>query len=202
MATLRTPVIVLAAGNSGRLGRPKQLLPFREGSLLSSALNAAVKLSPGDVYLVLGANSDRILPALGSISLNLVFNPEWKEGIASSIRNGLLEAVSARPADQAILAVCDQPFLTAAHLHALVKHAETSGKGIVASCYNAIPGTPVLFTSRYFTDLLNLQGDDGARKLFPIFAEDMAEVPFSLGAIDIDTQEDYERLQKHDRRPV
>jgi molybdenum cofactor cytidylyltransferase len=110
--------------------------------------------------------------------------------------------VSLRPADQVILAVCDQPFLTAGHLRELVRSAETSGKGIVASRYDGIPGTPVLFKSNYFPDLLNLQGDYGAKKLFPVFAGDMATVPFALGSIDIDTPGDYERLQKHDHRQV
>jgi len=93
-----------------------------------------------------------------------------------------------------IIAVSDQPFVTATLFSDLIKIVENTSKGIAASSYDNTLGTPVLFQKQYFEHLLNLKGSEGAKKLLKLFKEDVAKVPFPLGRIDIDTKEDYANL--------
>jgi molybdenum cofactor cytidylyltransferase len=90
--------------------------------------------------------------------------------------------------------VCDQPFASASLLNDLIAAHEETLKGIIASGYNNTLGTPVLFNKKYFDDLLKLQGAEGAKKIIMKYADDVATVPFPMGAVDIDTIEDYDSL--------
>jgi molybdenum cofactor cytidylyltransferase len=92
------------------------------------------------------------------------------------------------------IVVCDQPFVNATLLHQLIAQQIITGKGIIASTYDNTAGTPVLFNKIYFADLLALQGQEGAKKILQEYTDDLALVPFPLGALDIDTAEDYQQL--------
>ncbi len=99
-----------------------------------------------------------------------------------------------------IIAVCDQPFVSSAIFKQLYEQQEKTVKHIVASSYADTIGTPALFTQKYFDALMSLQGEEGAKKILKANAEDVATIDFPQGAIDIDTQKDYDNLldrQKH-----
>lgn len=188
-------VIVLAAGKSERLGYPKQLLKYGTSNLLNHSLQIAGEIAGLNTVLVLGANAAIIFPQLQALGATIVQNPDWEEGIASSIRMGLLAFISMQPsADGVIFMVCDQPYISSSLLEKLVLSARNSKKGIIASEYEQILGTPALFKKYYFKDLLNLQGTDGAKKLFSLYPQDIEHIPFEMGYIDIDTQQDYDSL--------
>jgi molybdenum cofactor cytidylyltransferase len=115
--------------------------------------------------------------------------------MAISIFAGLSRMLNLYPTIPAvILSVCDQPFLTAEVLRALVDRKVQSEKGIVASFYRDTVGTPVLFTYPYLQALLKLTGDEGAKKLLLQYKNDLAVVAFPQGYVDIDRPEDYEGL--------
>jgi molybdenum cofactor cytidylyltransferase len=188
-------LILLAAGASTRLGEPKQELPYQGKTLLQRAAQAALDSACTPVVVVLGADTAAGLPEIASKPLVKVYNPEWEEGMASSIRHGLTALLSAEPViSGAILMVCDQPYVDAPLLNSLCRTEQETGKGIVACTYKYTLGTPVLFGKAYFQELLELTGQEGAKKLLYRHKEEVAAIPFPLGAVDIDTPEDYSAL--------
>ena len=189
-------VIILAAGNSSRLGHPKQLLPYRGRTLLTHVVAESLAASLGPVLVVTGAYQVAIRESLQDQAVDIIFNPAWEEGMASGIVAGLSNMLSSYPGVAGvIIAVCDQPFISAALLLELVSRFETSGKGIVASAYADVEGTPVLFGAAYFEQLLALSGTEGAKKLLRQHRHDLAKVDFPKGNIDIDSMDDFRKLK-------
>src|ERR1700761_8123614 len=128
-----TGVIILAAGDSSRLGRPKQLLPYRGKTLLTHTTTEALDAALHPVVVVTGAFHEKVADSLRGLSLGIIFNPAWQEGMASGIVAGLSHLLLLNPdADAAIIAVCDQPFISSALLRQLVATHDTTRKGIVA----------------------------------------------------------------------
>ena len=188
-------IIILAAGNSSRLGEPKQLLQYRNKSLIRHVAEAAIEVVDSPVIIITGSVQNLIMDELQELLLHFVQNNEWQEGMASSIRIGIAELLKINPQiDGVILAVSDQPFVTSELFLNLIQKAETSENSIVACSYQDTLGTPVLFPKKYFDSLLALNGAEGAKKLLKRFQNDVVSVLFPLGDIDIDTQEDYQRL--------
>lgn len=191
-----TVIIILAAGGSTRLGRAKQTLPYKNKSLLKHAIDAAVNAGIGPVIIVVGANEEEVCRDLENNGLILVKNHHWKDGMASSIKEGVSYVVKQLDAaDNIILMVCDQPYVDEHLLRALVEAKKTSGKTIVACSYKNTAGVPALFSNNHFPELLALKGDEGGKKLLTEQNESVALIPFPHGAIDIDTLEDYEALR-------
>jgi molybdenum cofactor cytidylyltransferase len=181
------------------LGEPKQQLPYRGKTLLQRAVQTALASGCAPVAVVLGANAEQLMPELANMPLVLVQNPDWQEGMASSIRAGLGELMRQQPAlTQVIIMVCDQPFVEADVLKQLMQSKQESQAGIVASAYKGTVGTPVLFDQVYFPELLALQGQEGAKKIILKHQPEVSTIAFEAGAIDIDTQEDYSALLRSD----
>ncbi len=193
--------LVLAAGGSTRLGQPKQLLTLDGQTLVRRITDVALSLAVGPVVVVLGANHERINVELDERPVQVVVNADWREGMASSLRAGLL-ALPNESVDAFLILLTDQPLVTADLLRQLIHTHQRTGRGIVACRYggatdnsSAPVGVPALFASRYRTEFLNLAGDVGARKLIQQHAADCAEVPFAEALIDLDTQQDVANWQ-------
>jgi molybdenum cofactor cytidylyltransferase len=193
MSRNRTGVIILAAGNSSRLGRPKQLLPYRGQTLLAHVAGEALAADLKQVVVVTGAFHPEVSNSLSEFSIAIVFNPAWETGMASGIVAGLSKMQP--DLDAVIIAVCDQPFISSALLLQLIDTHETSEKGIIACTYADSMGTPVLFARKYFDQLSKLSGAQGAKKLLKNYAADLATVDFPNGNVDIDTAEDVGYLE-------
>ncbi|GEN75417.1 nucleotidyltransferase family protein [Chryseobacterium hagamense] len=188
----QTAIIILAAGNSSRLGEPKQLLTYKGKSLLRHTADEA-SLVTSKVLIVTGEENPEIAEQL--TGFHCIPNENWAEGMASSLKTGLQETLQRFPETvQFIFTVCDQPFISASVFKALIEKKNTSPKGIVASAYADTLGVPVLFSSSYLKELFNLNGQEGARKLIQRYRDDTASVPFEQGSWDIDTPEDYQKL--------
>lgn len=193
-------IIVLAAGNSSRLGQPKQLLQYEGKTLLQRSLDAAVEASPKQVVVVTGAQSGLIE---SNDAFLLVENMGWQEGIASSIRCGLQAVLENEPGtDAVIFMVSDQPHVSGELLRKIMEAYENSGKEMVASSYADTVGIPALFGKSYFDALSQLKGDEGAKRIIMKNANAVAVVDFPKGNIDIDTARDYAALQGKDIPPV
>jgi len=191
----KTGIIVLAAGSSSRLGQPKQLLSYQDKSLLENTIEAAKVAANSIVVVILGGNYQPVAEHIENTGVRTSYNKDWEEGISSSIRTGLSALTQEYDdLDAVVLAVCDQPFMTAGLLQSLISTANNSDKGIVASSYANTLGTPVLFTAKHFGDLMALKGQDGAKMLLSKYQDEVVSVPFENGEIDIDTPEDYNRL--------
>ncbi|WP_256011374.1 nucleotidyltransferase family protein [Desertivirga xinjiangensis] len=187
--------IILAAGESSRLGRPKQLLPFFGTTLIGNVLRAVQESAVKSAVLVSGAYAELIKQEVGNHPIPVIHNSGWRTGIASSIRTGLDSILQTNPLfNGVILLVSDQPFVTAELLNQMIAEKNRSGKAIIACAYQDTLGTPVLFDRRYFKHLMDLKGQEGAKKLLTNFHKSVASVPFHNGEIDIDTEEDYKKL--------
>ena len=187
-------IILLAAGQSSRLGRPKQLLEVAGEKLLSKTVNAALGIEDIPVIVVLGAHADRLKPLLEDPRITVVENPDWPEGMASSVRCGLTEATNRFPeTDGVVIIVCDQPRLDTPTLHRLIALQRSSGMPTAAASYAGRLGTPAIFHASLFPELMKLSGDRGARQLLKELGSSVAILDFEDGALDIDTEEDYQR---------
>ena len=190
-----TGIILLAAGGSSRLGTPKQALTYQGQTFLQQAASVALASGFSPVVVVLGHMAQQLSPCLEGLPVVVAVNEVWQEGMAGSITSGLNALLELSPnLENAIILLCDQPFVDASVLQALGrKHVET-GKGIVACAYGQTVGTPALFHCKYFPDLFALEGPHGAKKLLTKFAQDVEVLAFPQGAIDIDTPEEYDLL--------
>ena len=193
-------IVILAAGNSSRLGKPKQLLSYKGKTLLQHIIDEALVAQLHSVVIVTGANSELISQNIFQ-SVHIAFNKNWQQGMASGIAVGMEALLSINNSIEAvILAVCDQPFVSSQLFLQLKNVQKQTGKGIVASHYANTMGTPVLFTQLYFGQVLHLSGKGGAKQLTEIYKDDVATVPFPKGNIDIDTEKDYEDLLQYEKR--
>lgn len=166
--------IVLAAGASKRLGRPKQLVHFEGEPLVVRAARIAASVAPTIVVI----SSAPVRETLKGLKVAIVENAEADEGMASSIRSG----VAAADGD-VLITLCDQPFVTSEHLRALVD----AGAPIAATGYRGITGVPAFFGKKFRKDLLALRGDTGARRVIDAHPDEVVTVPFEPAGFDVDT---------------
>ena len=185
-------LILLAAGASARLGRPKQLLAYRGRSLLRHAAEAAVESVCRPVLVVLGAEAERMRPELDGLPVQIFENVDWAQGMASSLCAGL-RAVP-EDAEGAVVILCDQPLLTGDVIDALVTACGESRAPVAASEYGGTLGVPALFGRALFPELAALTGAEGAKQVILRHAADAARVPFPGGLVDIDTPDDLANL--------
>lgn len=185
---MRAALLILAAGESRRLGTPKQLLRVEGRSLLRRAAEEACASAAEDVIAVLGSGAPRMREELRGLRVRTVDNGAWREGIASSIRTGL--GAVAPGADCVLIAVCDQPRLARAHIDALIAAADAAPGRAVASFYGGAPGVPACFPRALFGDLLALTGDTGAKRVLEAQGEHLVTVDWPAGILDIDSARD------------
>src|SRR5512140_2464448 len=191
----RAGVIVLAAGASTRMGRPKQLLPFKGTTLLGHAAGTALAARIGPVLVVLGDQAGVMRDALAGLEVDTVVNHEWAEGMSTSVRAGVAAAERKWPGMRAlVLMTCDQPLVPPALLRELAESVITSTKRIAACAYGGSAGVPAAFQRRLFPDLLKLTGDRGARVLILTRADDVRTFPCPGADVDIDTEAEYSRV--------
>ncbi|HWD18636.1 MAG TPA: nucleotidyltransferase family protein [Verrucomicrobiae bacterium] len=192
---MKIGLLLLAAGESSRLGQPKQLLPFRGRPLLGHLVETATASQCfASIVVVLGAFATRIRAELGSLSATIVVNRDWKKGMGSSLQRGLKEIDDH---DAAAIMLCDQPFVSAALLRRLV--AAHRG-GITACAYRDTLGPPALFDASFFPELRALPPDAGAKTVLVRHASTVRRVPFPRGARDIDTPDDWKKIAIASRR--
>jgi molybdenum cofactor cytidylyltransferase len=180
-------VIVLAAGASARFGSPKQSATLGGETLLRRAIHTATEVVGPAIRVVLGANAADIVATLDLQEDQLVINPQWAEGMASSIRQGVahLPATCAG----AVCLLADQPYVTGVSLGRLIETWRDAPDHIVASRFGAVIGAPCLFPRWCFAELKALQGDQGARGVLERHADRVLAVDHPEAGIDIDTPE-------------
>lgn len=154
--------IVLAAGGSRRLGHPKQLLKRDGETLVHRAVRLALATRPLRMLLVTGGHGDAIGDAVADLDVEVVFNPAWEEGLASSLRAAAF-ALQGNPA-HCLLLGCDQPALQLLHLQVLLQGAVSSSSGCAATRHGEARGIPVMVSAGMLADeVRELSGDRGLR---------------------------------------
>ncbi len=193
-------IVILAAGQSSRLGSPKQLLRFNEKSLLQHCVEEALQTNI-PVIVVVGANSQLIKYELKDLHITIAENRRWQKGMSTSLQCGLMAAKNLNnEIDGIIFMVSDQPFVSTTLLINLIKAQNEISLPIAASDYAGTLGTPVLFHKFFFDEIMALEGDTGTKKLIEKNKNLATEVSFPEGVIDIDTVEDYKDLLQNAKK--
>ena len=189
--------IILAAGESRRLGRPKQLLTCQGETLLNRAIRIASEAGLSPLLAVLGAHFELIRASIQSPAAIPLHNDHWRQGMGSSIEAGMRALRVCAPEARGVLLMgCDQPRLTADHLRALLAAFESRPSPvIVASSYAGVHGVPAVFPGETFADLRALRGDKGARSVVKEAPVPVVAIELEGGEVDIDSPEDLAKLE-------
>jgi molybdenum cofactor cytidylyltransferase len=205
--SLRVALVILAAGGSARMGRPKQNLIIRGKTLLQSTIDAAcgavehfVRAGIAvNVIVVLGANEETVRQNNDFKNCDVISNSRWVDGMSSSIHCALkrLENLPERY-DAALFAVADLAHADAAHFEKLIEAYVSSNAPVVCSAYvdkgtpgATILGVPALIGSELFAELMALSGDVGARRIIAEYLSSLVSVETESASFDIDTEADY-----------
>jgi molybdenum cofactor cytidylyltransferase len=192
--------VILAAGKSTRMGRPKQLLPLRGRPLLQHVIDAAAGSRLDEILLVLGHRADEVRAAIEIPDrMRIIFNAEFEAGQSSSLQVGL-HSVDARAAAAAIL-LGDQPQISTELIDCVIQAFASDPAPILrpvfASSNGCVPGHPVILQRSVWSDVMRLLGDEGARSLISAHPESVRELTIEGEAPrDIDTQADFEALRR------
>ena len=192
-------VIILAAGGSVRMGKPKQLLEINGQSLIRKTVETALAADCSPVLVVLGNAFDKIEKEIAGLDIISVYNKDWQKGMAGSLQTGIQKMLQSAPHIKSVLLLlCDQPLITADYLKKMYLEFKKSGKPAIASEYNNIKGVPAIFDFQLLKAFNAGEGDFGARHLIKKLEKEnqLAFISFPGGAVDLDTQEDYEDFLK------
>ena len=184
--------IILAAGRSARMGRPKLFLPLGGRSLLQLAVDAVADLCAGCRPVVVSGCHDRNIREhlAGDDRVVIVHNPEWATGMSSSIAVGVAAASITSPSHY-LITLADQPSLGVESLAYLADESLRYPEQIVATQYPERLGVPAIFPIRFAPDLIRLEGPFGARTLLQREETNVRPIAFRQPPTDIDTPEDY-----------
>lgn len=188
--------LILAAGGSRRLGRPKQLEPWGPTTLLGHVVARARAMPVDEVWVVIGAESERILSEVDLAGCGVIENPEWEDGLASSLRVGLDALTRLSRAEAALILIGDQPEVAPEVVEGLAAEYTRSRASAIVPKYRYTWGNPVLVDRSLWPRLMSMEGDEGARRLLRAHPEWVQEVWFErLAPRDVDTEADIEELR-------
>jgi molybdenum cofactor cytidylyltransferase len=193
--------LVLAAGTSSRMGQPKQVLQFEGRSLVRRAAEAAVESKARQTIVVTGAAREAVEGELTGLAVMPVHNPDYAEGLSTSLRAGLR---AVRPdVEGVVVMLADQPFVSASVVDGLIDRYEEGGARIVRPRYGGQPGNPVLWDRSLFEELEEQTGDQGGRSLLQKYADEIAwlDLPDVAIQTDVDTPEAYANLTGSELSP-
>jgi len=188
--------IVLAAGESRRMGAPKLLLPFGGKTVIEAVLDS-VKASPVDgILVVVGAGAAVIKEKIKKYGALIVINPDYRSGMLSSVQCGFQKLPP--EADAALIFLADQPAIKPYVAEALIKAFRHTQRGIVIPVFDRRRGHPILISAHYRAEIGSLDPEVGLRQLLDRHPQDVLEEPVDDPAIlrDLDTPEDYVRETK------
>jgi molybdenum cofactor cytidylyltransferase len=189
--------ILAAAGMSTRMGQNKILLTFQGKPLIAHAVDTLLASSVNEVVVVLGHEAERVRAALEGKKVRFVRNPDYREGLRTSVRAGI-EAVHSH-AGAFMIYLADQPFLTPEEVNLLIQalaEARKANRSIVVPFFRGRRGNPVILDSSYKDAILDVVGETGCRRVIKRNPEQVfvVEMETDHAVRDIDTMEDYREL--------
>jgi len=186
--------IVLAAGESRRMGQPKQLLPFGKATILERVVDTLLTAGVGEIIVVLGHLAERVGAVLGDRPVRAVINASYRQGMLTSVKCGV-QAIDAGY-DAVLFALGDQPQLECAVVREVIHAYRGGSAGIVIPCYGEKKGHPIIINlPRYREAIVNLPEDVGLNVLIQEHADDVQLIDVATDDIihDIDVPDDYTR---------
>ncbi|MFC1966215.1 molybdenum cofactor cytidylyltransferase [Chloroflexota bacterium] len=183
--------ILLAAGESKRMGQLKQLMPLGQSTIIEQAIDALLNSAVSESIVVLGHRAEEVIKAIAAKPVKIAINPNYQQGMSTSIIAGL-NVIDSR-AQAVMLALGDQPFIDSQAINSLMEAFDAHNKGIAIPVCRGRRGHPVIFASRYKGELLKLKGDIGGREIIDRHPDDVLEVAVNCEGIcvDIDTMDNY-----------
>lgn len=182
--------VVLAAGASTRMGRPKAVATWRGETFVRRAVKAAGEGGCEPIVVVVGADAEQVRPALRKVRAEVVPNPDWRQGMGSSIARGVAALMPRTDLRAVLVLTCDQPRIEASVVTRLREAFDGRPRRRVASAYAGVLGVPALFERSLFPELAGLRGDRGARSVLLAEPELVVAIPWPEGALDVDREED------------
>ena len=180
------------------MGRPKQMLAWQGKTLLRHVLESLITSDADEIILVLGHEAEAVRKSATELQIKVVINPDYKQGMASSLRQGLL---ALDPRSEAFLVLlADQPGIGPDIINYMIREFQQANpkRGIVRPVYHGLRGHPVLIGAQYLQEARQLQGDVGARQILMNHPEDILEIDVDQDVVlkDIDTPEEYQQYTK------
>ena len=192
----QTAILILAAGSATRMGKPKQMLPFKGTTLLGQVVKVSNQLHLGPPYVVLGAHAEEIERCHAPGKAHWIVNPAWEQGMGASLVYGLKALLKKKPSlTSVMILLADQPLISAAYLRVMIQAFQSNKVALVATKYPEGPGVPVLIGKSLFQEFLGLTGDQGARKILCRHIHEALLLDNETGVFDIDSPEDYQDLR-------
>ena len=193
--TDKIAAIILAAGRSTRMGADNKLItPWRGKSLLEFVCEAATTSECSTTIVVTGHQQAQVTEKAGQFGVLLTHNPDYRSGMASSIRQGILMAQD-NEADGVLVLLGDMPGITSAMINKMIAAAQNNAPDaiIIATCEGK-RGNPLLWPKTYFDQLLSLEGDQGARQIIARYNDQIVELELGAGVLfDLDTPEAFQK---------
>ena len=192
---MKIAILILAAGESKRMNGIKQLLPWKNTSLLGNTIEQALQSKGDAVYVVLGANANQIAPTIAHYNIQTIENKNWKNGLGNSIAAGVQYIKENQyQCDAILITLADQPLIDAAYYNILIDRYSQKEAKIIASETNKNPSVPAIFDAIYFEQLSQLDKEKGAKEILLAAQKEVYRLPANANLIDIDTTSDYEEL--------
>ncbi len=185
--------ILLAAGQSKRMGKPKQLMPLGNSTIMEQAIDNLLNSRVSEVIVVLGYEAEAMAEKVANRPVKIAINPAYYQGMSASIVAGL-NLVSDK-AEAVMLVLADQPFVDSQTINSLMEAFVAHNRGIAIPVYQGRRGHPVIFAIRYKGELSRLKGDIGGREIIDRHPDDVLEVAVNCEGIciDIDTVDCYNK---------
>ncbi len=191
------PILLLAAGSSSRMGQPKQLLPWGDQTLIEHQIQTLLKTG-NPVNVVLGSNSNLIIPVIEKFPVTIFINTDWNSGMGSSISLGIGQIIQKFPdANGVLITLLDQPLITTSYFQKMIGTILLGTQQILVShSASGWTGVPVLFDKCYFKELTELGNDEGAKKVLKRHEKHITFLDGGELLEDMDTPETYQQLLK------
>ncbi len=185
--------IILSAGESSRMGRPKALLPVGGKSFIEIIVSSLQETKVGKIIVVIGHHADEIWPKIVHLPVEVLVNVNYKQGQLSSLKVALQNLEAGERVDGALVHLVDHPFLSPILVNKMIEQFYESKKLIVVPRYRGRRGHPVLFSRQLFPELLETPVDQGAKAVVHAHREETLEIETEDEGVtvDIDTPEDY-----------
>lgn len=184
-------VLVLAAGKSSRMKSIKQLEKINGKTLLDITLENIKRVIQNNIFCVLGANSDKIKKEITTKNVNFIDNKNFENGLSSSIISGINYFKNEKLLfDGILILLADQPAIDPNYLKSIILLFKEKKQNIIASNYGNKKGVPAIFPQKYFSDLLLIKGDKGAKQFLKTHQKNVITPKVKTNLVDIDTKED------------
>lgn len=185
--------MILAAGESRRMGRQKLLLPFKGKTIIETVIKKVIRSKAEKILVVIGSEKEKMEKKISDYPVKIAYNPDFRSGMLSSLQRGF--KALPKNAEAVLIVLGDQPALSSAVINKIIDAYKKTKKGIVLPVYRGERGHPVLIDVKYRQEVARLDPDIGLRQLVYDQREDILEVKVTTPTIlrDIDDERDYRK---------